>query len=63
MYKLAVLPGDPNVFYSCGEDGFVQHVGLYISHAPWSFSSLAFECLFLFETEISELVFDFFRVV
>uniref|UniRef100_M4FB17 Uncharacterized protein n=1 Tax=Brassica campestris TaxID=3711 RepID=M4FB17_BRACM len=26
VYKLAVLPGDPNVFYSCGEDGFVQHV-------------------------------------
>ncbi|CAH2065338.1 unnamed protein product [Thlaspi arvense] len=25
VYKLAVLPGDPNVFYSCGEDGFVQH--------------------------------------
>ncbi|KAJ4890522.1 Transducin/WD40 repeat-like superfamily protein [Raphanus sativus] len=25
VYKLALSPGDPNVFYSCAEDGFVQH--------------------------------------
>lgn len=35
VYKLAVFPGDPNVFYSCGEDGFVQHVGLYIFLMFW----------------------------
>lgn len=26
VYKLAVEPGSPYIFYSCGEDGFVQHV-------------------------------------
>lgn len=29
VYKLAVEPGSPYVIYSCGEDGFVQHVGLF----------------------------------
>lgn len=27
VYKLAVEPGSPYIIYSCGEDGFVQHVG------------------------------------
>jgi len=26
VYKLAVEPGSPHIFYSCGEDGFIQHV-------------------------------------
>ncbi|MFS8005286.1 putative transcription factor WD40-like family [Helianthus anomalus] len=26
LHKLAVEPGSPHIFYSCGEDGFVQHV-------------------------------------
>lgn len=26
VYKIAVEPGSPHIFYSCGEDGFVQHV-------------------------------------
>lgn len=26
VYKLAVEPGSPYTLYSCGEDGFVQHV-------------------------------------
>lgn len=26
VYKLAVEPGSPHIVYSCGEDGFVQHV-------------------------------------
>ena len=26
VHSLAVEPGSPYVFYSCGEDGFVQHV-------------------------------------
>lgn len=26
VFKLAVEPGSPYIFYSCGEDGFVQHV-------------------------------------
>lgn len=31
VYKLAVEPGSPHIIYSCGEDGFVQHVGqIYI---------------------------------
>ncbi|KAJ0828861.1 putative transcription factor WD40-like family [Helianthus annuus] len=26
VHKLAVEPGSPHMFYSCGEDGFVQRV-------------------------------------
>lgn len=29
-HKLAIEPGSPHIFYSCGEDGLVQHV----SHFP-----------------------------
>lgn len=25
-HKLAIEPGSPYIFYSCGEDGLVQHV-------------------------------------
>ena len=25
-HKLAIEPGSPHIFYSCGEDGVVQHV-------------------------------------
>ncbi|XP_065865898.1 uncharacterized protein [Euphorbia lathyris] len=28
VYKLALEPGSPHIFYSCGEDGFVQHFDL-----------------------------------
>ncbi|XP_051113346.1 protein ALTERED SEED GERMINATION 2 [Andrographis paniculata] len=28
VHKLAVEPGSPHVFYSCGEDGFIQHYDL-----------------------------------
>lgn len=28
VFKLAVEPGSSNIFYSCGEDGFVQHFDL-----------------------------------
>ncbi|XP_016478178.2 uncharacterized protein LOC107799567 [Nicotiana tabacum] len=28
VHKLAVEPGSPYIFYSCGEDGFVQHYDL-----------------------------------
>ena len=27
VHNLAVEPGSPHIFFSCGEDGFVQHVG------------------------------------
>lgn len=26
VYKLALEPGCPHILYSCGEDGFIQHV-------------------------------------
>lgn len=26
VYKLAVEPGSPHILYSCGEDGYIQHV-------------------------------------
>ncbi|KAJ4978552.1 hypothetical protein NE237_009332 [Protea cynaroides] len=28
IYKLAVEPGSPHIFYSCGEDGLIQHFDL-----------------------------------
>ncbi|XP_027343567.1 DDB1- and CUL4-associated factor 8 [Abrus precatorius] len=33
VYKLAVEPGSPYIFYSCGEDGFIQHFDLRSSSA------------------------------
>ncbi|CAI8592506.1 unnamed protein product [Vicia faba] len=33
VYKLAVEPGSPHIFYSCGEDGFIQHFDLRSSSA------------------------------
>lgn len=26
VHELAMEPGNPHIFYSCGEDGLVQHV-------------------------------------
>lgn len=32
-HKLAIEPGSPHIFYTCGEDGLVQHVSYFvISH-------------------------------
>ncbi|KAF8395010.1 hypothetical protein HHK36_018949 [Tetracentron sinense] len=28
VYNIAVEPGSPHIFYSCGEDGFIQHFDL-----------------------------------
>ncbi|KAL2332066.1 hypothetical protein Fmac_019647 [Flemingia macrophylla] len=33
VYKLAVEPGSPHIFYSSGEDGFIQHFDLRSSSA------------------------------
>ncbi|THU53641.1 hypothetical protein C4D60_Mb10t16590 [Musa balbisiana] len=33
VHKLAIEPGSPHIFYSCGEDGLIQHFDLR-SHAP-----------------------------
>ncbi|KAK7272118.1 hypothetical protein RJT34_28526 [Clitoria ternatea] len=33
VYKLALEPGSPYIFYSCGEDGFIQHFDLRSSSA------------------------------
>lgn len=64
VYKLAVLPGDPNVFYSCGEDGFVQHVGLYYLLCSIVFLMSGFWMSFRFlKTQSSEPVFVFFWAV
>ncbi|XP_078446603.1 transducin/WD40 repeat-like superfamily protein [Wolffia australiana] len=32
-HKLAIEPGSPHIFYSCGEDGFVQHFDLRTTSA------------------------------
>ncbi|KAL3653088.1 hypothetical protein CASFOL_002769 [Castilleja foliolosa] len=39
VHKLAVEPGSPYVFYSCGEDGFVQHYDLRSNSATKLFYS------------------------
>lgn len=33
-HKLAIEPGSPHIFYTCGEDGLVQHVSV-ISLFSW----------------------------
>ncbi|CAA0811953.1 Transducin/WD40 repeat-like superfamily protein [Striga hermonthica] len=38
VHKLAVEPGSPHVFYSCGEDGIVQHYDLRSDSATKLFS-------------------------
>lgn len=30
-HKLAIEPGSPYIFYSCGEDGLVQHVSYFLT--------------------------------
>lgn len=30
VHNLAVEPGSPYIFFSCSEDGFVQHVGCHV---------------------------------
>lgn len=38
VHSLAVEPGSPYVFYSCGEDGYVQHVGFLSADIHSKFS-------------------------
>lgn len=42
VHSLAIEPGSPYVFYSCGEDGFVQHVGFLSAaiHTKFPLNSL-----------------------
>ncbi|MQM02606.1 hypothetical protein Taro_035374 [Colocasia esculenta] len=42
VHKLAIEPGSPHVFYSCGEDGFVQHFDLRSSTATKLFLCSSF---------------------
>ncbi|KAL3813991.1 hypothetical protein ACJIZ3_015259 [Penstemon smallii] len=37
-HKLAVEPGSPHIFYTCGEDGMVQHIDLRIESATSLFT-------------------------
>ncbi|XP_065868390.1 uncharacterized protein [Euphorbia lathyris] len=37
-HKLAVEPGSPHIFYTCGEDGLVQHFDLRSRHATELFT-------------------------
>ena len=37
-HKLAVEPGSPHIFYTCGEDGLVQHVSHNLSFDFFCFS-------------------------
>ncbi|KAI3446298.1 hypothetical protein Pfo_002963 [Paulownia fortunei] len=38
VHKLAVEPGSPHIFYSCGEDGLVQHIDLRTGSATSLFT-------------------------
>lgn len=42
IHKLAVEPGSPHIFYSCGEDGFVQHFDLRSNSSTKLFSCSSF---------------------
>lgn len=46
VHKLAFEPGSPHIFYSCGEDGLVQHVSFRFIYSVCNFTS--FCCLMLF---------------
>ena len=41
-HKLAIEPGSPHIFYTCGEDGLVQHVSYCIFFIRIVFCSLSF---------------------
>ncbi|KAK6118685.1 hypothetical protein DH2020_047598 [Rehmannia glutinosa] len=38
VHKLAIEPGSPHIFYSCGEDGLVQHIDLRTGNATSLFT-------------------------
>ncbi|KAG9453278.1 hypothetical protein H6P81_006182 [Aristolochia fimbriata] len=42
VHKLAVEPGSPHIFYSCGEDGVIQHFDLRSHSATKLFSCASF---------------------
>nr|CAD1834463.1 unnamed protein product [Ananas comosus var. bracteatus] len=42
VHKLAIEPGSPHIFYSCGEDGLVQHYDLRSSSATKLFYCSSF---------------------
>ncbi|XP_058098302.1 uncharacterized protein LOC131243172 isoform X2 [Magnolia sinica] len=42
IHKLAIEPGSPHIFYSCGEDGVVQHFDLRSHSATKLFSCSSF---------------------
>lgn len=50
VHKLAVEPGSPYILYSCGEDGFLQHVGCHVRYLVtlFSFPMLIFHDLHYF---------------
>ncbi|XP_043708431.1 DDB1- and CUL4-associated factor 8-like isoform X4 [Telopea speciosissima] len=41
-HKLAIEPGSPHIFYTCGEDGFVQHFDLRTGFATELFACKSF---------------------
>lgn len=43
VHKLAVEPGSPHIFYSCGEDGLVQHFDLRSNSSTKLFCCSSFE--------------------
>lgn len=42
VHKLAIEPGSPHIFYSCGEDGVVQHFDLRNSSSTKLFTCFSF---------------------
>ncbi|XP_061977515.1 uncharacterized protein LOC133698562 isoform X4 [Populus nigra] len=45
VHKLAIEPGSPHIFYSCGEDGVVQHFDLRTRSATELFTCLSVDDL------------------
>lgn len=44
-HKLAIEPGSPHIFYTCGEDGLVQHVSHFLSNLKWLVLTVSVENL------------------
>lgn len=52
-HKLAIEPGSPHIFYTCGEDGLVQHVSYVLPFQFLIMGSTCELCLFVRELKLA----------
>ncbi|XP_022730334.1 DDB1- and CUL4-associated factor 8 [Durio zibethinus] len=58
VHNLAVEPGSPHIFYSCGEDGLVQHFDLRSSSATKLFQCFSYSNREPLNLRLNAIVFD-----